>query len=381
MNYTEISELYQTGDSFITQKPSIVSAIEGLFVLNGYVAIPIISSTLFDRSAELLPIKNVDNIEIATLYLTTNNDLGDISNASNEVQVIYLCDISKEDYASGKALIQSDYIVVKQENWNDYFEKYYATAPLWGGFYHKTQTNITAPKTTIITEIIALDSLNYPTTSHQAAAIRAIQQPYVFERFLKKYHLLELLFDYQFADEITHYNPTNSQELIKLITAVQKYQKDEIKRLEAVLGKCTNWGSIRQYLNKIFQYHNRAKEIFYTFGKDSNPLKNEIDFDSITDFNSFDTIQHTGDSNLQSIHKKLSESKIQSQEVAQKENERIELYDKFSLKLTAYWIYRIRSSVAHHKIGEYLMTNDDEEFMLNFAEPLLDELIRQCFSE
>ncbi|MEY4904260.1 MAG: hypothetical protein RI894_1247 [Bacteroidota bacterium] len=381
MNFNEVLEIYHQDNSLFTQKPSIVTAIEGLFVLNGYIVIPIIVATSLDKVQAFLPVKDSNNTEIATVYLADNGDLDDFLNLSKKLSAIYLCDVSKEDYDNGKMLIQSDYVVIKEEHWNDYFGKYYETAPIWGGFYHQTQTNIAAPKTIPISEIIALENLDYPTDWHKSAAIRAIQQPYVFERFLKKYHLLELLFDYQFADEITSYDATNAQELVKLITAVQKYQKDEIKRLEAVLGKCTNWEDIRQYLNKIFHYNNKAKEIFYTFGKESNPLKVE-GFDGISDFtNMLQSIEYTDDSNLQSIHKKLSATKVilTPQEISQKEQERIDLYNKFTLKLTAYWVYRVRSSIAHHKIGEYLMTNDDEDFMLNFAEPLLDELIKQCF--
>jgi hypothetical protein len=185
MNFNEVLEIYHQDNSLFTQEPSIVTAIEGLFVLNGYIAIPIIVATSLDKVQAFLPVKDSNNTEIATVYLADNGDLDDFLNLSKKLSAIYLCDVSKEDYDNGKMLIQSDYVVIKQENWAEYFEKYYETALIWGGFYHKTQSNIAAPRTTPITEIIALDNLHYPTLSHKEAAIRAIQQPYVFERFLK----------------------------------------------------------------------------------------------------------------------------------------------------------------------------------------------------
>jgi hypothetical protein len=381
MNFNEVLEIYHQDNSLFTQEPSIVTAIEGLFVLNGYIAIPIIVATSLYKWQPFLPVKNLDSIEIATVYLADNIELDDISNLSDKLIALYLCDVSKEDYDNGKMLIQSDFVIIKEEHWNDYFGKYYETAPIWGGFYHQTQTNIAAPKTIPISEIIALENLDYPTDWHKIAAIRAIQQPYVFERFLKKYHLLELLFDYQFAKKIKSHDIETGIGLANLVKETLGYGQKDIDRLESVLKQCTNWQNIRLCLNNVFENRNKAKEIFYTFGKkDSNPLKEETNFDSINDFTDmFKSIEYTGDSNMNSIHKRLETSKIQTQEIPQKEQERIDLYDNFTLKLTAYWVYRVRSSIAHHKIGEYLMTNDDEDFMLRFAEPLIDELIKQCF--
>ena len=55
-------------------------------------------------------------------------------------------------------------------------------------------------------------------------------------------------------------------------------------------------------------------------------------------------------------------------------------YKTFILNLASYWIYRIRSSIAHSKIGEYQLSYTDEAFMIEFAEPLLQEIVIQCFT-
>jgi hypothetical protein len=171
--------------------------------------------------------------------------------------------------------------------------------------------------------------------------------------------------------------------LIKLIEAVKKYQENEIKRLEDVLNKCTDWQKIRMFLNNIFNFREQAKKIFYTFGKDSNPLKDETNFDNIVDFSNADeTCKLTNKDKqkpLDTLMGSTNKGFTNLQKIQEATLQRDKAYQEFTLKLTAYWIYRIRSSVAHHKIGEYLMTNDDEVFMLDFAEPLLDELIKQCF--
>jgi hypothetical protein len=90
-------------------------------------------------------------------------------------------------------------------------------------------------------------------------------------------------------------------------------------------------------------------------------------------------IKHTDNSNLKSVHSKLDNTRNSAAEVERITQQRDKAYDDYTLKLTAYWVDRVRSSIAHHKIGKYMMTNNDEDFMLNFVEPLLDELIKQCF--
>jgi hypothetical protein len=76
---------------------------------------------------------------------------------------------------------------------------------------------------------------------------------------------------------------------------------------------------------------------------------------------------------------KISNNNPQNPNLEQERQKQQAKYHEGLLKFTAYCIYRIRSSIAHHKIGEYLMTHQDEAFMINFAEPLIDEVISHCF--
>lgn len=43
--------------------------------------------------------------------------------------------------------------------------------------------------------------------------------------------------------------------------------------------------------------------------------------------------------------------------------------------------YNVRCCTAHNRIGEYVISNDDEGFVVEFAEPLLREVLCQIFSE
>ncbi|NES18002.1 MAG: hypothetical protein F6K41_03525 [Symploca sp. SIO3E6] len=55
-------------------------------------------------------------------------------------------------------------------------------------------------------------------------------------------------------------------------------------------------------------------------------------------------------------------------------------YETIIIKIAAYWIYRVRSCIAHNRIGEYIMLPEDEEFIVEFAEPLLREVLYQVFT-
>ncbi|WP_217361105.1 hypothetical protein [Dolichospermum sp. UHCC 0406] len=56
-------------------------------------------------------------------------------------------------------------------------------------------------------------------------------------------------------------------------------------------------------------------------------------------------------------------------------------YDDLVINFSAYCIYRVRCCTAHNRIGEYVMSNDDEGFVVEFAEPLLREVLCQIFTE
>ena len=53
-------------------------------------------------------------------------------------------------------------------------------------------------------------------------------------------------------------------------------------------------------------------------------------------------------------------------------------HNEMIIYIASYWIYRIRCSIAHHKIGEYLFSWKDENFIVDFGEPLLREVVIQC---
>lgn len=109
-------------------------------------------------------------------------------------------------------------------------------------------------------------------------------------------------------------------------------------------------------LNNLLRHKITAKKIFYYKVKDSNPLKSEAKFEKLClkpkiNQTNFDSVFGNG----------WFQSKMHS--------------------AVAYWIYRVRNSIAHNKLGEYIITKSDEDFVIEFAEPLIREAVIQCYSK
>ena len=167
--------------------------------------------------------------------------------------------------------------------------------------------------------------------------------------------MIELQFDLHTAEKIGALLLEGNKEK-EISVRLRDYATDEINRLESIIKeRCTNIESLENLLNKVSQYKSNALTIFYEYGKASNPLIKKRDFNYLS--------QGSGLFNETEI---LAKGKS---------------YPTLIWKLSAYWIYRMRCCIAHNKLGEYIMGADDEKFVINFAEPLMKEVVRQCFKK
>lgn len=96
--------------------------------------------------------------------------------------------------------------------------------------------------------------------------------------------------------------------------------------------------------------------MFIRFGNSNKPLT-EIKFDCLFDSGN------------------INESTLDSLKITNSNNP----IETFLPKLISFWIYRVRCSIAHNKIGEYILSWEDENFITDFAEPLIKEVLNQCF--
>jgi hypothetical protein len=214
---------------------------------------------------------------------------------------------------------------------------------------------ISFEKTKRYDSVSICESLNVDNTTYFDNLFLAIHEPNPFNRFLKLYHLLELQFDMHTAYAIKKLLENGNKE--KEISAMLKeYAKEDIRRFQSlIIERCKDLVALVPLLNAVEPLKNKAIAIFYDYGKESNPLAARTTFEKILE-----------------TEGKFSEDS--STPILGNIN-----YSTMIPKLCAYWLYRVRNSIAHNKFGEYIMGADDEEFIVDFAEPLLKGVIMQCF--
>lgn len=326
------------------------------FVINNKVPIPIIDMSPKFTQNPYIDVLNEDDENIGTIYpLKTNKEAIMSLNEGKFIAYLDEVDTDTHEFLSDEYEFRNNYLLLDIEYYAEYKEKYYDYSAIWGEFSHDKE--FPAPYLKSVETIRVVKNLKFPTDLHADNSLRAIKQTYGFERYLKLYHHLELLYDKELLDRIIALKDNYSE----LGVLIKQFERKEIQRLDNVIfNHCNDIDRIAHRMNKIEDYKDIAKKIFFDFGKDSNPLNN--------DFSLLENIlmEQEGftEENCKAI---LSKNKADT----------TEKYQKFILQLSAYWIYRVRCSIAHNKIGEYIFSHDEEEFIVEFAEPLLNEIIYQ----
>lgn len=320
--------------------------------VNNHIVLPVNNVSSYIKRDRDISIKDDQGKEIAILVLTKSLEAIPVHQFTTKQFIAFL---NEADSFVAEYKFVSDYIVIHKDYYNIYKKNYYKTSPIWGGFSHPYHNfNFTENVKVEVNELYAIRNLTLK-GDFLESSIRALQQPYGFERFLKYYHLLELNFDYFLIEKIKKLDTATNSDLIGKL--LNEYADNETVRLTNIISdKCTDINSIVVKLNSIDAFPNIAFEIFNKYGSRKDILKEEV---------VFNTIIQSGD---------FSEANFIRHSVNYQRD-----YNGFIQKLAAYWIYRIRCSIAHNTIGEYILKAKDEDFIVKFGEPLLKEVLVQCF--
>jgi hypothetical protein len=336
---------------------------DGLLSIDGKIclAVDAVQKSLED-SAEI-ELQDSTGSVIGVLCLTAGYEL-DLSSISDHFYIAYMTEVARDLYGSPYRM-QKSYLILASDKRHDYEARYMKGSPLWGGFIHS------APPGSLIgtyrvspTSILAIDNLQLPTVFHEESSIRSVVQPFASERFLKLYHLLELRFDYDIVERIKGLG----DDLKGIGQIFSDYGRDELKRLRSVIEPAiTDVEDLAKHLNSVkhcTECEDIAKNIFFRYGKDTNPLKedNEAKYDLIMAEGGF------------------SQERVRASRLLGGEGAVFQAnYRMLIINIATYWIYRVRSSIAHSRIGEYVMSTTDEEFLVEIAEPLLRSVLAQVF--
>jgi len=334
----------------------------GLLSINGKVCLPIdAAQRSFEENTEI-EIQDSTGSVIGVLCLTAGYEL-DLGSISDHFYMSYMSEVARDIYGEPYRMEKS-YVILSSDGQSDYEDKYLRGSALWGGFIHSAPAgSLSGTYRTCPTSILAVDSLHLPTSFHEEGIIRSVVQPFPFERFLKLYHLLELRFDYDIVAKIN----ALGGDLKGIGQILSDYGHNELKRLRSVVEPAiTHVEPVETALNAVRHCagcRDIASDIFFRYGKDGNPLK-----DKEPEYNLI--IAEGGFSQDQAKAKGLISG---TGTVLQTK------YRRLIIEIATYWIYRVRSSIAHSRIGEYVVSTTDEEFVVEVAEPLLRGVLLQVF--
>lgn len=331
--------------------------------LGDMVALPLypVSSFFSEKVLEDIPIF-LDGIEVGSLcFMTALSSQTERSSLTELQFVAFVAGIDLVTFKSGVCRpLESDYVVINKDHVERY-SRHMKSSPVWGGYVHLYDKTYEGLVTRSVDRITVDTNGTARTPRHQSCLDMAARVIHPGQRYLHLYHYLELDYDYEIVNAIKSLDSDNPQQLWSIL----KMNRDDIDRIQHILSGFCNFDGLHKILNVLREYPDTAKRIFYEYGKDSNPLKSVDDFASFflnspnISYADFDKVQKTEVSIVDKFAK-----------------DEARYYAKI-LKLVCYWIYRVRCSIAHNKLGEYHFDSyDDLLFLVNFAEPLLVEMVR-----
>jgi hypothetical protein len=351
-----ILELFDT----LIDQPCTIEVFQNEIVINEWLALKVYG---IDSSIDLdddIIINKADGHLGAILCPVgaPGNDF-EINEFNHNRLISFIHDVELNEFsASTSHSFNCHFLLVKKEFFIEYVNEFKASSALWGGFTHEEPVTSFSRK---IATISVRPSIFIPSARHAKSLTTAIAASTAFERYLKYYHQIELLFDIIFVAKIKKLPASISG----FGDVMKDYQKKECDILKLIFKDYIQSSSdILDILRGCSPFVAEMKIIFQDNGKESNPVKDER-WVSLIHFLQMNSINQT--------HVKAKENKLIGVSTAETLNE-------YLANVVAYWIYRVRCSIAHNREGEFIFEQSHEKFVVEFAEILLKEVIQQIFS-
>lgn len=334
----------------------LTARLEGEYlVVSGRVAMPLDGVAWSLDRADDIQILDDMGAPLGVLCLVVGRDPMPPSEMTRYQYTALLADAPDVNALLGPARISRDYAVIEEAEFARYLEHYREGSALWGAFHHGEAP---AHPSGRVTEIRARRDVAAPTPHHLASFLLLTRATNPREQFLRTYHLIELLFDY-----VTYRRFVKAgNDLAGFGKIMSAYQRSELERLKSTIRDfCRDLDAVATRMTRLEPFLDRAVEMFQLLGKDGNPLKEDkkwIAFRTLVEAGAVDRPQAAG----------VGLAKGDAQ------------FDEIISATAAYHIYRLRSSIAHSRIGEYLLTEEDDAMISDFGIPLLEEVAGQVFS-
>ncbi|WP_333617417.1 hypothetical protein [Mixta calida] len=291
-----------------------------------------------------------------------------ISRLNEKRLFAFFADSVNHSQQSDKHSFSNHYVAIELSSF-PYYQTVMDTSEYWGGYTHKS---LSPTNSRVVNEIEIHQGIKIPSVNHKESIVLAVHSSSSFERFLKYYHQIELLFDSLFISRLKNINSTDLKDYALIIKEFNHGKKNELDTFKYILKKyIVNYDEIIEKMKLVQNHLNIANDMFFLLGKDTNPLKSNDEWNVLIyllttnslDLASSSKIQQTNGSTAKLINKNSQDA-----------------FNDFIVNLCSYWIYRMRCCIAHNKIGEYIFSYNDEKFISEFGEHLLLEIIKEIFS-
>lgn len=335
--------------------PSTAEMVGDVMVVGDLCSLPVYRTSRALPRDQDLEIEDETGAGFATLCFTRGKRVDDLNTLTSWQYAAFLSECSANDIGSHVPYtFSADFVVVDRDRLEEYLDRYRDGSTIWGGFSHdefelsdwrRPASNIRA-RAGILT----------PTIHHQEAFHRFLHANNSFDRFLRLYHTVELLFDYVTFKKIQRLG----NDLAGYGEVMRDQTRSEFERLCAIFSEfCGSPDEIGSLMNLAVGHEANCRTIFQDYSKDTNPLKDNK-------FDEFWILVAGGGVSVTNI----SAAKIAKQADA----------SRLLIKAAAYWVYRVRCSIAHNRVGEFILTDAHDDFVGGFATPLLAGIVEQLLS-
>lgn len=308
---------------------------------------------------------------VGELNLIDKNKKMNNTSELNKSKLIYcIYSIYKQNFDPSNSFKKS-FLLIKESFSERYINDYLITSSFWGGFSHVERDFIFQPS---ISSIEIPSQFNFPTTHNSDLSFWSLFSSNPLEKFLKDYHQLELLFNLIIIKKVQTISITDLNEINNVYKDLRKSE------MESLLYIFENFiDNDETYLKVIidtFKNNETLCENFLqNYSKESNPLGDSKKWEKFKLF-----VEKADQDNCISIDDFFHTAT--HKDIAFAQSGKKEEFIKNIKKINAYWIYRIRCSVAHTKLGEFIFeyNQDNHEFIYKYANILIKSTILCIFS-
>lgn len=334
--------------------PATARMVGDCLAVSGRVVMPLDGvAWSLDRTTDIEILDEL-GMSLGTLCLAFARPAKPIQELTRYEYAALLADASGPEVLLGPVQPSRAYAVIEEAEFGRYVSHYLAGSALWGGFNH----GIVPPSGSgSVTAIRARRDVAAPTPHHVSSFRLLTRATGPRDQFLRTYHALELLFDF-----VTYRRFVKAgDDLVGFGKIMSAYQRAELARLKGLVKDfCQDFDAIAALMQRLDPHLDRAEEMFQVHGKEGNPLAEER-WTTFRDLVEAGPVGRAG----------LASTKLAKTDAA---------FAELLAGIAAYQIYRMRSSIAHSRIGEYLLTDADDALIADFGLPLIQEVTGQVFS-